>query len=240
MWEEIKSSPVAVADMLDDLRHGNKFYTGVETGKGVLVFSRNYEGNHQYGAFMEANIERRFFEPDFEVRSLTVYELRGWPSLMAGKINRCYDDYANLLPLEKILSDAFLDKSALKSITNKEVYDLSPTWENYTRLTDSEKGLGLLRSMDNYDRMTLLYIMDKGYPRDGLIDEYPDNFSFHENFEKIEGALLGRNRWNIYDEMQEKARKLAGKLLREHFPNTRQKMETKEKEVLRNSKSIKM
>lgn len=240
MWEEIKSSPVAVADMLDDLKHGNKFYTGVETDKGVLVFSRNYEGNHQYGAFMEANIEKRFFEPDFEGRPLTVYELRGWPSLMAGKINRCYDDCDNLLPLEKIPSDAFLDKSALKSIMDKEVYDLSPTWENYVRLTDSEKGLGLLRSMDNYDRMTLLYIMDKGYPMDGLTDEYPDSFSFHENFEKIEGALLGRNRWNIYDEMQEKARKLAGKLLREHFPNTRQKVEIKEKEVLRNSKSIKM
>ena len=40
--------------------------------------------------------------------------------------------------------------------------------------------------------------------------------------------------------MQEKARKLAGKLLREHFPNTWQKVATKEKEVLRNSKSIKM
>ena len=52
MWEEIKSSPVAVADMLDDLKHGNKFYTGVETDKGVLVFGRNYEGNHQYGAFI--------------------------------------------------------------------------------------------------------------------------------------------------------------------------------------------
>lgn len=102
------------------------------------------------------------------------------------------------------------------------------------------KGLGLLRSMDNYDRMTLLYIMDKGYPMDGLIDEYPDNFSFHEKFERIENKLLGRNRWNIYDEMQEKARKLAGKLLREHFPNTRQKVETKEREVLRNSKGIKM
>ena len=226
--------------MLDDLKHGNKFYTGVETDKGVLLFSRNYEGNHQYGAFMEANIERRFFEPDFEGKSLTVYEIRGWPSLMAGKINRCYDSYDSLLPLEKIPVDAFLDKSALKSGTPKEEYDLSPTWENYARLTDSEKGLGLLRSMDNYDRMTLLYIMDKGYPMDGLIDEYPDNFSFHENFEKIEGTLLGRNRWNIYDEMQEKARKLAGKLLREHFPNTRQKVETKEREVLRNSKGIKM
>ena len=27
--------------MLDDLKHGNKFYTGVETDKGVLLFSRN-------------------------------------------------------------------------------------------------------------------------------------------------------------------------------------------------------
>lgn len=239
MWAEIKASPVVVADMLDDLKHGNTYYTGVETDKGGL-FSRDYKGNSQYGAFMEANIERRFFEPDFEGKSLTVYELRGWPSLMVGKINRCYDNYDDLLPLKKIPADAFLDKSALKSVTDKEVYDLSPTWENYARLTDNEQGLGLARSVDNYDRMTLLYIMDKGYPRDGLTDEYPDNFSFHEKFERIENKLLGRNRWDVYDEMQEKAKRLAGKLLKEHFPDTRQKVEIKEKEVLRNSKSIKM
>lgn len=231
--------------MLDDLKHGNKFYTGVETDKGVLLFSRNYEENHQYGAFMEANIEKRFFEPDFEGKSLTIYELRGWPSLMAGKINRCYDSYDSLLPLEKIPADAYLDKSALKSVTDKEVYDLSPTWENYARLTENEKGRGLARSMDNYDRMTLLYIMDKGYPRDGLIDEYPDNFSFHEHFEEIESRLLGRDRWNVYDEMQEKAKMLAGKLLREHFPNMRQiekgAPEVKvEKAVEKKSRGIKM
>lgn len=44
MWKEIKSSPVAVADMLDNLEHGNKFYTGVETDKGVLLFGRDYKG----------------------------------------------------------------------------------------------------------------------------------------------------------------------------------------------------
>lgn len=228
--------------MLDDLKHGNKFYTGVETDKGVLLFSRNYEGNHQYGAFMEANIERRFFEPDFEGKSLTVYEIRGWPSLMAGKINRCYD---RLLPLEKIPVDAFLDKSALKSVTHKEEYDLSPTWKNYARLTDGEKGLGLARSVGNYDRMTLLYIMDKGYPRDGLIDEYPDNFSFHEHFEEIESKLLGRDRWNVYDEMQEKAKTLVASLLHEHFPNMWQiengAPEVKvEKVVEKKSRGIKM
>lgn len=52
--------------------------------------------------------------------------------------------------------------------------------------------------------------MDKGYPRDGLIDEYPDNFSFHEKFEKIENKLLGRDRWDVYDEMQEKAKSWQG------------------------------
>lgn len=231
--------------MLDDLKHGNKFYTGVETNKGVLLFSRNYEGNHQYGAFMEANIERRFFEADFEEKSLTVYELRGWPSLMAGKINRCYDDYDSLLPVDKIPTDAYLDKTALKNVTDKGVYDLSPTWENYVRLTDNEKGLGLTRSVDNYDRMTLLYIMDKGYPKDGLVDEYPDNFSFHEKFERIENKLLGKDKWDVYDEMQEKAKKLAGSLLKEHFPNMRQVEKASpgrkvEKEIPKKSKGRKM
>lgn len=193
---------------------------------------------------MEENIERCFFEPDFEGKSLTVYELRGWPSLMAGKINLCYDDNDTLLLLEKIPPDAYLDKSALKSVQT-EVYDLSLTWENYARLPDNEKGLGLFQSVDNYDRMTLLHIMDKGYPRDGLIDEYPDNFSFHEKFERIENKLLGRDRWNVYDEMQEKAKKLAGKLLHEHFPDTRQKEDDApkmkvESEIPKKSKGRKM
>jgi transposase len=92
----------------------------------------------------------------------------------------------------------------------------------------------------NYDRMTLLYIVDKGYPRDGVVDEYPDKFSFHEKFEKIESKQLGRNRWDVYDEMQERAKKLAGKLLKEHFPEIRQKADMKEKAAVRKSKGMKM
>ena len=55
-----------------------------------------------------------------------------------------------------------------------------------------------------------------------------------------ERALLGRNRWNVNDEMQDRAKKLVGKLLREQFSDTRQKVEIKEKVVLRNSKSIRI
>ena len=88
--------------------------------------------------------------------------------------------------------------------------------------------------------MTLLYIMDKGYPIDGVVDEYPDEFSFHKKFEKIENKLLGRDRWDVYDELQEKAKKLAGKLLREHFPEIRQKADVKKEVAVRKSKGIKM
>ena len=88
--------------------------------------------------------------------------------------------------------------------------------------------------------MTLLYIMDKGYPRDGLTDEYPDEFSFHEKFEKIENKLLGRNRWDVYDVMQGKAKKQAGKLLKEHFPEIRRKTDVKEKEHVKKNKGIKI
>lgn len=103
----------------------------------------------------------------------------------------------------------------------------------------------MARNVDNYDRMTLLYIMDKGYPGNGLIDEYPDNFSFHEKFERIENKLLGKDRWDVYDEMQEKAKKLAGRLLKEHFPNIRQVEKTSpemkvEKEIPKKSKGRKM
>ena len=135
---------------------------------------------------------------------------------------------------------AYQDRSVLKNATDSETYDLTPTWENYYRLTDADKGLGLTRSPYNYDRMTLLYIVDKGYPRDGVVDEYPDKFSFHEKFEKIENKQLGRNRWDVYDEMQERAKKLAGKLLKEHFPEIRQKADMKEKAAVRKSKGMKM
>lgn len=100
--------------------------------------------------------------------------------------------------------------------------------------------MGLTRSPYNYDRMTLLYIMDKGYPIDGVVDEYPDEFSFHKKFEKIESRLSGRNRWDLYDEMQEKAKKLAGKLLKEHFPEIRQKADVKQEATVRKSKGIKI
>ena len=56
----------------------------------------------------------------------------------------------------------------------------------------------------------------------------------------IEIKLLGRNRWDVYDVMQEKAKKLAGKLLKEHFSEIRRKTDVKEKEHVKKNKGIKI
>ena len=45
MWGSISTPPEVIAEMQDDLKHGNTYYTGVETGKGVLLFGRDYVGN---------------------------------------------------------------------------------------------------------------------------------------------------------------------------------------------------
>ena len=69
-------------------------------------------------------------------------------------------------------------------------------------------------------------LIDKGW-----IDEYPDEFSFYDKFEEIEKKLLRPNRLNVRNEMQEKAKRLAGDLLNEHFPNMRQNTEMKEGKI---------
>ena len=79
--------------------------------------------------------------------------------------------------------------------------------------------------------MTLLFIREQGYPEDGLVDEYPDEFSFYDKFEEIEKKLLGPDRLNVRNEMQEKAKRLAGDLLNEYFPNLRQNTEMKEGKI---------
>lgn len=253
-YEEVYGeSPYLVAELGIEMVRGMQHNHQVAaTGKHFIAYSNNKgarEGMARVDPqmsprevdsdYMYKYIENDFFAPEFAVKSLAIHELRGWPSLMEGKVNRCHDRFG-WWGDEETIRRAYQDRSVLKNATDSETYDLTPTWENYYRLTDADKGLGLTRSPYNYDRMTLLYIVDKGYPRDGVVDEYPDEFSFHEKFEKIESKQLGRNRWDVYDEMQERAKKLAGKLLKEHFPEIRQKADMKEKAAVRKSKGMKM
>ena len=126
MWREIKAaSPEVTAEMLDDLKHGNTYYTGVETDKGVLIFSRDIIGEGQFSDYMYKYIENDFFASEFVLKSLAVHELRGWPSLMEGKVNRCHDRFG-WWGDEETIRRAYQDRSVLKNVTDSETYDFTP------------------------------------------------------------------------------------------------------------------
>ena len=65
-------------------------------------------------------------------------------------------------------------------------------------------------------------IKDKGYPQGGMFHEYPNEFSFSENFEDIEEKLAGEKVYDSTDELQEQAKLLAVNLLKVHFSDIRQ------------------
>lgn len=221
IWQEIQDYPYSKQDMLETLKYGNKYYTGIETEKGVLLFSRDSEGTRQSHYYLQ-RIADTFFDPDFSVHTLDVYELHGWPSLMEGKVNLCSPDGWEIYQPNEIPLNAYMDKPQLKGIIDSENYDLAATWENYHSLTDGETGLNLANSADNYDCMTLLFIKEQGYPKGGMSYEYPNEFRFDDHFEEIEHQLSRKTMYDSLDDVQKEAKELAVKLLKEHFPDIRQ------------------
>ena len=150
--------------MLDDLKRGNHYYSAVETDKGVLLFDDNTNGEWQFNSYMYKYVENSFFEPDFPLKSLAVHDLKGWPSLMEGKVNLCKNERGDWVDKETMERCAYQDRSVLKNVVESKTFDLAPTWENYFNLTEIGEGLGLPRSPDNYDRMTLPFHPGTGIP----------------------------------------------------------------------------
>lgn len=227
LWQEIQDYPYSKEEMLGALKYGNKDYTGIETEKGILLFGTDLEGRRQ-SEYCLQQIANHFFDSDFKGQTLAVHELKGWPSVMDGKINLCRHEDWEMYKLDEIPESAYFKKSDVKSIMETETYNLAPTWENYYQLTNKEDGLNLLSTVENYDIQALLFLKDKGYPEDGLLDEYPNQFSFYNDFEEIEKELAGRTIYDPKEDVLIKAQNLAGKLLDKHFPHIRQEQPAQE------------
>ena len=78
-----------------------------------------------------------------------------------------------------------VDKDIVQFSTSVEEYNLEPTWENYASLTEERNGFEPICSVDNFDIMSLLYIKENGYPEDGLVCEYPYDFSYENEFQDL-------------------------------------------------------
>jgi len=73
--------------------------------------------------------------------------------------------------------------------------------------------------VDNFDIMSLLYIKENGYPEDGLVCEYPYDFSYENEFQDLSWSF---SKLDSDEKIQQGYKALADELLQKHFPNIRQ------------------
>ena len=81
--------------------------------------------------------------------------------------------------------------------------------------------------------MSLLYIKENGYPKGGLVCEYPDDFSYENEFQDLSWSF---SKIDSDEKIQQGYKALADELLQRHFPYIRQseaKEENKKSENLR-------
>ena len=112
-----------------------------------------------------------------------------------------------------------VDKDIVQFSTSVEEYNLEPTWENYASLTEERNGFEPICSVDNFDIMSLLYIKENGYPEDGLVCEYPYDFSYENEFQDLSWSF---SKLDSDEKIQQGYKALADELLQKHFPNIRQ------------------
>ena len=112
-----------------------------------------------------------------------------------------------------------VDKDIVQFSTSVEEYNLEPSWENYASLTEERNGFEPICSVDNFDIMSLLYIKENGYPEDGLVCEYPYDFSYENEFQDLSWSF---SKLDSDEKIQQGYKALADELLQKHFPNIRQ------------------
>ena len=99
----------------------------------------------------------------------------------------------------------------------------------------------LRRCAETGARYKLLIDLHGTFKPTGLQRTYPNTINFEgvHGLEEMKWAQPGTDQVT-YDVMQGKAKKLAGKLLKEHFPEIRRKTDVKEKEHVKKNKGIKI
>lgn len=89
-------------------------------------------------------VENSFFEFDFFLKFLVVYDLSGWFFLMEGKVNFCKNEWGDWVDEEIMKWCVYQDRFVLKNVVESKIFDFVFIWENYFNLIEIGEGLGLL------------------------------------------------------------------------------------------------
>ena len=112
--------------------------------------------------------------------------------------------------------EAFAPKAVLKDGVELLHYDMSPTWENFDRLTMPPQRSGLHVSQRNYDISCLLRYAERGYILPAEMEHDVYSFTYAKRFEDL--YRLVPEQW---PSSENQVRLLAERILRTDFPDIR-------------------
>lgn len=198
-------------------RNDRPVYYGIETDKGAVLFDDTPEGYERKQEYFEF-FARCFFDPRLDVTYLKTLEvtLKDEHGL---KINPDPRDLHidKPEPYGMLHKDNYSVRDDFLTCKVDSHYDMTPNGKNFSRIAGYEDGELIGMPTNTYDIGTLLYIIDEGYPKDGLVHEYLDAFTFENDFTDII-EKLGQNGCDdsvIHKETKKKAEEILDKIYKD-------------------------
>lgn len=106
----------------------------VETEKGVVLFSDNERGNNQLGQYLQY-LSDHFYEKDFGIETLRLYELDIPMQEVPETVNRCMSnertEQYNSGPDDPAPDNVYADKSILSYGNCTKTFDMRATGDNF-------------------------------------------------------------------------------------------------------------
>ena len=206
-----KNNPEMAKVLMDRFMQGNTSYLGIETNKGVLLFSNYGKGEQQSEQFLQ-NLANDFYHPYFGYNKLVLHTINTWPSLTEGKVDLCYKELL-LENNEDIPDNAFVSDDILNYSCKEIEFDLTPTWRNFNRLIEENPYSPLQVSPENYEIMTLQCFADPpATPAESVVDysKFVTDFSRAYEFLEVINQCEESGK-NFDNELQKLARKIIKK-----------------------------
>ena len=196
-------------------------YTAVETKQGVLLFSPTLDGSRRLEGYMQ-HLADTFFDPSMPHDEVNIHQIPAFDPKLSGYAD-CCPKFPNGMPFLKqsdperiVPPEAFAPKAVLKDGVELLHYDMSPTWENFDRLTMPPQRSGLHVSQRNYDISCLLRYAERGYILPAEMEHDVYSFTYAKRFEDL--YRLVPEQW---PSSENQVRLLAERILRTDFPDIR-------------------
>lgn len=215
----LKNNPAMAEALMNRFMQGNSSYLGIETNKGLLLFSSEYDKGEELSKKFLQNLADDFYSPDFGYNKLVIHKINTWPSLTEGKIDLCKQEIL-LKNNQEIPDNVFVPEDILNYSYKKWEFDLTPTWKNFNKLIEESHYLPLEISPENYEIMILQCFADPPATHaESIVDYNKFVTDFSRAYEFLRIIDQCDNKGKDFDkELQKVARKIIKK---EHTDNPR-------------------